>query len=163
MPQGPAPTAPTTQTGGPPQAPPVNNQNRDHQDPPEHNGASNGSTKAPAVGKGQGAAKVRKKASEPHTGTLSGTGPATQPADSSKNTIICSGCGKSGHWSRNCLYYNFCDFCRVTTHSTHMCRATKHGPRHQSVYTVAKLAIVPLIVGTGLGTTGKSLDIHQMH
>ena len=27
MPQGPAPTAPTTQTGGPPQAPPVNNQN----------------------------------------------------------------------------------------------------------------------------------------
>ena len=26
------------------------------------------------------------------------------------------------------LYYNFCDFCRVTTHSTHMCTATKHGP-----------------------------------
>ena len=23
----------------------------------------------------------------------------------------------------------FCDFCRVTTHSTNMCRANKHGPR----------------------------------
>ena len=34
MPQGPAPTAPThtSQTGGPPQVPPVNNQNKDHQD-----------------------------------------------------------------------------------------------------------------------------------
>ena len=71
---------------------------------------------------------MKNKASEPHPGTLSGTGPATQHADSSKNTIICSGCGKSGHWSRNCPYYNFCDFCRVTTHSTHMCRANKHGP-----------------------------------
>ena len=36
-------------------------------------------------------------------------------------------------------------------------------PVHQSVYTVAKLTIVLLIVGTGLGTTGKSLDIHLMH
>ena len=69
-----------------------------------------------------------KKASEPHPGTSSHTGPATQLSDSSKNTIICSGCGKSGHWSRNCPYYNFCDFCRVTTHSTHMCRANKCGP-----------------------------------
>ena len=42
---------------------------------------------------------------------------------------MCSACGKSGHWSRNCPYYNFCDFCRVTTHSTHMCRATKYRPR----------------------------------
>ena len=129
VPQGLAPTAPSSCTGGPPQAPPVNNQNKDHQDPPEHNGATNGSTRVPADSKGPGAAKVRNKALEPHHGTLSGTGPATQPADSSKNTIICSGCGKSGHWSRNCLYYNFCDFCRVTTHSTHMCRATKHRPR----------------------------------
>ena len=72
---------------------------------------------------------MKNKASEPHPGTSSGTGPATQPADSSKNTIICPGCGKSGHWSRNCSYYNFCDFCIVTTHSTHMFRATKHGPR----------------------------------
>ena len=124
MPQGPAPTAPTTQTGGPPQAPPVNNPNRDHQDPPECNGTTNGSTRAPTNGKGPGAAKTRNKAAEPHSGSSSGAGPATQPADS-KNTIICSGCGESGHWSRNCPYYNFCDFCRVTTHSTHMCRATK--------------------------------------
>ena len=48
MPQGPAPAAPTSQTGGPPRTPPVNNQNRNHQDPPEHNG----STRAPADGKG---------------------------------------------------------------------------------------------------------------
>ena len=82
MPQGPAPTAHTTQTREPPQSPPVNNQNKDHQDPLECNGTTNGSTRAPADGKGPGAAKAKKKASEPHPGTLSGTGPATQPADS---------------------------------------------------------------------------------
>ena len=128
MPQGPAPTAPTIPTGGPPRAPPINNQNKDHQDPLEHNGATNGSTRAPADGKVPGDAKTRNKAAEPCSGSSSGTGPAPQPADS-KNTIVCSACGKSGHWSRNCPYYNFCDFCRVTTHSTHMCRATKRGPR----------------------------------
>ena len=128
VPQGPAPAAPTSQTGGPPQAPPVSNQNKNHQDPPECNGTTNGSTRAPVDGKGPGAAKARNKAAEPHTGTSSGTGPATQPADS-KNTIVCSACGKSGRWSRNCPYYNFCDFCRVTTHSMHMCRATKHRTR----------------------------------
>ena len=52
MPQGPAPTAPTTQAGGPPQAPPVTTPNRDHQDPPECNDTTNGSTRAPANGKG---------------------------------------------------------------------------------------------------------------
>ena len=127
-PQGPAPTAPTTQAGGPPQAPPVNNPNRDHHDPPECNDTTNGSTRAPTSGKGPGATKAKKKASETHPGTVTSAGPATQPSDSSKNTIMCPRCGKSGHWSRNCLYYNFCDLCRVTTHSTHMCRATKHGP-----------------------------------
>ena len=126
-PQGPAPTAPTMQAGGPPQAPPVTNPNRDYQDPLECND-TNGSTKAPTNSKGQGATKS-KKASEPHPRNTTNTGPATQPSDSLKNTIICSGCGKSGHWSRNCPYYNFCDFCRVTTHSTHMCRANKHRPR----------------------------------
>ena len=131
VPQGPAPTAPThtSQTGGPPQAPPVNNQKRDHQDPPKHNGTTNGSTRAPVDGKGPGPAKGKNKTSEPHPGTASGTGSATQPAESSKNTIVCSAYGESGHWSRNCPYYNFCDFCRVTTHSTHMCRAAKHGTR----------------------------------
>ena len=80
------------------------------------------------MAKAPGATKAKKKASGPHPGTVASTGPTTQPSDSSKNTIICSECGKSGHWSRNCPYYNFCDFCRVTTHSTHMCRVTKHGP-----------------------------------
>ena len=62
-PQGPAPTVPThtSQTGGPPQAPPVTNQNmkgcqtcnhhqytpQDHQDLLECNGTSNGSTGVP--------------------------------------------------------------------------------------------------------------------
>ena len=100
-----------------------------NQDPPEHNDTTNGSTRAPTNGKGPGVTKSKKKASEPHPGTAANTGPATQPSDLSKNTIICSGCGESGHWSRNCPYYNFCDFCRVTTHSTHMCRANKCGPR----------------------------------
>ena len=126
-PQASTPTAPSSQAGGPPWVPPVNNHNKNHQDPLECNGTTNGSTKAPADGKGPGATKARNKASEPHLGTASGTGPATQPADS-KNTIICSACGKSGHWSRNCPYYNFCDFCRVTTHSTHMCRAMQCRP-----------------------------------
>ena len=36
-------------------------------------------------------------------------------------------------------------------------------PDHQSVYTVVKLTIGQLIVGTDLDTTEKSLEIHQMH
>ena len=119
-PQGPAPTAPTTQAGGPSQAPPVTKPSTSHQDPPECNDI-NGSTKAPTNGKGPGATKSKKASTN--------TSPATQPSDSTKNTIICSQCGESGHWSKNCPHHNFCDFCRVTKHATHMCRATKHGPR----------------------------------
>ena len=116
------------QTGGPPWAPPVNNQNKDQQDPPECNGITNGSTRAHAEsGKCPGPTKGKSKMLDPHPGTSSGTGSTTQPAGSSKNTIVCSACGKSGHWSKNCPYYNFCDICRVTTPSTHMCRASKHG------------------------------------
>ena len=107
------------------------------------------------------------------------TGPATQPSDSSKNTIICSGCGESGHWSRNCPYYNFCDFCRVTTHSTHMCRANKCGPRspvciycgktnHSSAYcryrprdNQEEPKHTPDILKTG--TTGKNLASAARH
>ena len=91
MPQGPAPTAPThtSQTGGPPQAPPVNNQNiegcqthnhhqymtQDHQDLPECNGTTSGSTGAPGKsGKGPGPTKGKGKMLEPHPGTSSGTG-----------------------------------------------------------------------------------------
>ena len=78
-PQGSAPTAPTTQAGGPPQAPPVTKPNTDHQDPPEHND-TNGSTKAPTNSKGQGTNKSKK--------ALTNTGLATQPSDSSKNTMF---------------------------------------------------------------------------
>ena len=144
MPQGPAPTAPThtSQTGGPPRAPPVNNQNvegcqthnhhqymtQDHQDLPECDGTTSGSTRAPGIsGKGPGPAKGKSKTSEPQPGTSSGTGSTSQPTESSKNTIVCSACGESGHWSKNCPYYNFCDVCKVTTHPTHMCRVSKHG------------------------------------
>ena len=52
-----------------------------------------------ALTKGQGATKS-KKAWETHPRNMTNTGPTTQPSDSSKNTIICSWCGKSGHWSR---------------------------------------------------------------
>ena len=72
-------------------APPVTKPSTSHQDPPERND-TNGSTKAPTNGKGPGATKSKK--------TLTNTSPATQPSDSSKNTIICSQCGESGHWSR---------------------------------------------------------------
>ena len=61
MPQGPAPTAPTMQAGGPLQALPVNNPSRDHQDPPECNDTTNGSTRAPANGKGQELLNQRKR------------------------------------------------------------------------------------------------------
>ena len=253
VPQGPAPTAPTSQTGGPPQAPPVNNpehrSTRIHQNAmeppvrfiPEHLWIGNRST---------GAAKGRNKASEPCPGTSSVQAllhsllihlrtpfyvqhvvtkwPLEQevvliiisvtsvgvpltlhtvchkdqplqhlhhkledhhrlpqstirtqitrihqnamepPVDSTRAPVDSKGPGaakgrnkacqnltlelhqvqallhsllihlrtpfyvqhvvKGGHWSRNCPYYNFCDFCRVTTHSTHMCRAAKCGP-----------------------------------
>ena len=36
-------------------------------------------------------------------------------------------------------------------------------PDHQSVYTVVKLTIVQLILGTDQETTEKSQEIHQMH
>ena len=61
-------------------------QTENHQDPLERND-TNGSTRAPANGKGPGATNA-KKASEPHPRTVASTGPATQPSDSSKNTII---------------------------------------------------------------------------
>ena len=81
VPQGPASTAPThtLQTGGPSQAPPVNNQNRDHQDPPECNGTTNGSTRAPVDSQGPRTAKGKNKAAEPCPGEPLGTGSATQP------------------------------------------------------------------------------------
>ena len=150
MPQGPAPTAPTytSQTGGPPQAPPVNNQNKDHQDPLE----CNGSTGAPAEsGKGPGPSKGRNKMSEPHPGTSSGTGSTTQPAGSSKNTIVCSACGKSGHWSKIALNTIFVMFVGLplTLHTcAELLSMETQQPDSLSVYTVVKLIMDQLIVGT---------------
>ena len=124
---------------GPPQAPPVNNEKRDHQDPPKCNGTMNGSTRAPADSKGPGAAKGENKASEPYPEVPSGTGSTTQPAESSKNIIVCSACGKSGHWSRNCPYYNFCDFVGLPP-ILHTCaELLSVEPDLQSVYTAVKL------------------------
>ena len=80
-PQGSAPAAPTTQAGGPSQAPPVTKPSTSHQDPLECND-TNGSTKAPTNGKGPGATKSKKASTN--------TSPATQPSESTKNTIICS-------------------------------------------------------------------------
>ena len=80
-PQGSAPTALTTQAGRPSQAPPVTKPSTSHQDPLECND-TNGSTKAPTNGKGPGATKSKKASTN--------TSPATQPSESTKNTIICS-------------------------------------------------------------------------
>ena len=114
-PQGSTPAVPTTWAGGPPQAPPVSKPSTSKQDPPERND-TNGSTKAPTNGKGPGATKK----------ALTNADAATQPS----NTLTCSCCSESGHQSKNCPHNNlFCDFCRVTTHATRMCRATRHRPR----------------------------------
>ena len=116
-PRGSAPAAPTTWAGGPSQAPPVSKPSTSQQDPPECND-TNGSTKAPTSGKGPGATKSKKASTNANA--------ATQPS----NTMTCSRCGESGHRSKNCPHNNlFCDFCRVTTHTTHMCRATGCRPR----------------------------------
>ena len=155
MPQGPAPTAPTptSQTGRPPWAPPANNQNTHHQDLLEHNGTTNGSTGAPAEpGKGPGPAKEKTKMSEPHPGSSSGTGSTTQPAGSSKHTIVCSACGKSGYWSTNCPYYNFFVTFVGLPLTLHTCAEflsmETQQADHLSVYTVVKLIMDQLIVGT---------------
>ena len=116
-PQGSAPAAPTTWAGGPSQASPVSKPSTSQQDPLECNDTK-GSTKAHTNGKGPGATKSKKASTNADA--------ATQPS----NTITCSQCGESGHWSKNCPHNNlFCDFCRVTMHATHMCRATGRGPR----------------------------------
>ena len=115
-PQGSAPTAPTAQARGPSQAPPVSKPSTSQWDPPECND-TNGSTKAPTNGKGPGASKSKKASTN------------ADAAPQSSTTIICSRCGESGHRSKNCPHNNlFCDFCRVTTHTTRMCRATGCGP-----------------------------------
>ena len=150
MPQGPAPTAPThtSQTGGPPQAYPVNNQNKDHQDPPEHNGTTNGSTRAPADSKGPGAAIGRNKTSEPHPGTSSGTGPATQPAESSKILLYVQHVGKVATGAEIALITIFVIFVGLPP-TLHTCvELLNVDLDHQSVYTVVKLTIAQLIVGT---------------
>ena len=54
-----------------------------------------------------------------------GTGYTSQETGPSRHLIQCSACGEYSHWSKDCPYYNFCDVCKVTTHSTHMCRASK--------------------------------------
>ena len=87
-------------------------------DPPEH---------LLNLAKVQDPLKERARHQNLTPGTSSGIGSTAQPAGSSNNTIVCSACGESGHWSKNCPYFNFCDVCRVTTHSTYMCRVLKHG------------------------------------
>ena len=163
MPQGPAPTAPTSQTGGPPWAPPVNNQNRDHQDPLECNGTTNGSTRAPADGKAQELLKqgirhqnltlelhqvqVLLHSLLIHLRTLLYVQHVVKVATGAETVLIIISVTFVG-----------------LPPTLHTCvELLNVDPGHQSVYTVVKLTIVQLIVGTGLGTTEKSLEIHQMH
>ena len=120
-PQGSAPTAPTTQAGGPSQAPPVTKPNTNHHrihqntmtpmDPPKHLQVAK--AKDPPNQRRHRQIQVLLLSLPTHQRTL----------------LYVLDVAKVAHWSRNCPYYNFCDFCRVTTHSTHMCRANKHGPR----------------------------------
>ena len=168
MPPGPAPTAPThtSQTGGPPQAPPVNNQNKDHQDPLECNGTTNGSTRAPADSKGPAAAKGSNKMLEPCPGAPSGTGTTTQPAEPSKTLLYVQHLAKVAIGAEIALITIFAMFVGLppTLHTcAELLSMEMQQPDHQSVYTVVKLTIAQLIAGTDLGTTKKSLEIHQMH
>ena len=97
-PQGSAPAAPTTQAGGPSQAPPVSKPSTSQQDPPECND-TNGSTKSLTNGKGPGATKPKKASTNADAATLP------------SNTMTCSRCGRSGPQSKNCPHNNlFCDF-----------------------------------------------------
>ena len=101
---------------------------QDHQDLSQHNGTTSGSTSTPRNScKGLGPTKGKKKASKPCPSTSTGSGSTSHPMGSSRNPILCSACGKNSHWSKDCPYNNFCDVCKVMTHSTHMCRASKHG------------------------------------
>ena len=76
-------------------------------------------------GKGPRPKKGKKKSSEPCP-TSTGTDYTSQDTGPSRHQIQCLACGKYSHWSKDCPYYNFCDLCKVTTHFTHMCRASKH-------------------------------------
>ena len=130
--------------------PPVSKPSTSQQDPLEHNG-TNGSTKAPTNRKGPSATKPKKASTNADA--------ATQPS----NTLTCSQCGESGHRSKNCPHNNlFCDFCRVTTHTTRMCRATRCGPGSPVYLLQANPIIVLPIVDTGPKITGRSLGRHQM-
>ena len=127
VPQGPAPYSTYTYianwrtTTGSPQSTIRTKITRIYQNTME---PTNGSTRTPAHNKGPGAANGRNKMSETspwsvirhrfcytallnHLRTLSNVQHVAEVAIESRN------------WP----YYNFCDFCRVTTHSTHMCRA----------------------------------------
>ena len=155
MPQGPAPTAPThtSQTGEPPRVPPVNNQNRDHQDPPKCNGTTNGSTRAPADSKGPGAAKGKNKTSEPLLHSL---------LNHLKTLLYVQHVVKVAIGAEIALITIFVTFVELPP-ILHTCAEfLSMELDHQSVYTVVKLTIAELIVGTDQETTGKSLELHQM-
>ena len=164
MPQGPAPTAPTSQTGGPPWAPPVNNQNRDHQDPPECNGTTNGSTRAPAwIVKAQELLKEGTRlwnlTLELHQVQVLLHSLLNHP----KTLLYVQHVAKVATGAEIALITIFVTFVGLPP-TLHTCvELLSMELDHQSVYTVVKLTIAQLIVGTDQETTEKSLEIHQMH
>ena len=94
----------------------------------DHKGTTSRSTSTPKdSGKGPRApGKAKKKSSEPYPSTSTDTDYTSQGhRDPSRYQIQCSACGEYSHWSKDCPYYNFSDICKVTTHSTCMCRASK--------------------------------------
>ena len=119
--QGSAPAAPTAQAGGSSQVPPVTKPSTSHQDPPEHND-TNGSTKASTNGKGPRCYQIKE-------GIDKYKSCYTAFWINKKTLLYVSWCGKKWPLEQKTVHIIiFCDFCRVTTHITHMCRATKCRP-----------------------------------
>ena len=146
VPQGPAPTAPThtSQAGGTPWAPPVNNQNRDHQDPLECNRATNG-TKHQNLTLEHHQVQVLLH-SMLNLRTLSYVQHVAKVAIGAEIALITIFVTFAGSPPTLCTCVELLSV----------------EPDHQSVYTVVKLTIAQLIVGTDQGTTEKSPEIHQM-
>ena len=165
VPQVPAPTAPThtSQTGGPPQAPPVNNPNRDHQDPPECNGTTNGPPEHLWIVKAQ---ELLKEGTRHWNLTLEHHQVQVQLhsiLNHLRTLLYVQHVAKVAIGAEIAPITIFVTFVGLPP-TLHICvELVSVESDHQSVYTVVKLTIAQLIVGTDQGTTEKSPEIHQMH
>ena len=98
---------------------------------------------------------------EPHPGTSSGTGPATQPAESSKTLLYVQHVVEVATGAEIALITIFATFVGLPP-TLHTCvELLSMELDHQSAYTVVKLTIAQPIVCTDQETTVKSLEIHH--